>query len=501
MQQEVSEFLYLVNLGHSRDVNVEVGINEPSWEEFKAELMRHRIRERKDGPGYIPVMMKLSEEWEMQTSLKSGIKHFRADVNIEALTALVIDIDEPGALEMGEEIFEGYEYIVHSTHNFTPETPWKYRMIVRLAQPIEVANWPACFQALKSRIDLDPSCCNPSRFYYFPSHSASSNIAPKSFHQMGKAITEAEILALGQDVVKKQRISPLTSRTLGTLPLAQSRAKRHFSGGMVAHYDALPQSVNQRMDSFMERHAKSIVDFELSPHSRHNFALSITSREYSIMGPRTDMRRLLDLMFYCAARHGTPLESGENTISEIPDMLVTAMQKYAPEALEQAENDHGENFGKWVAETIEKSLANYESASFDNVQKAKVVQPTDMYGVMRERHKGLIREFLAEGSLKTLVERVFCHELRNENPDYKSVANALYRYQLGYLTAVLKMEPGAAYSKLAENTKAVIQSIDAKELGIDEQKFAFARSAFLIEVAKNKPASQAEKNYTNDPGF
>jgi hypothetical protein len=499
MQPEVSEHLYLVNLGHSRDVDIETGISEPSWDEFKAEVMRHRIRDRKDGPGYIPVMTKLKEDWALQTSLK-GTKHYRADVNIEALTVLVIDIDEPGALEIGEQIFEGYEYIVHSTHNFTPETPWKYRMIVRLAQPIEVQNWPACFESLKSRIDLDPSCCNPSRFYYYPSHSAASNIAPKSFHQKGRAITEQEILALGKDVVKKLRVSPLTSRTMGTLPLAQSRAKRHFSGGMVAHYDVLPQNVSQRMDSFMERHAKSIVDFELSPHSRHNFALSITSREYSVMGPRADMRRLLDLMFFCAARHGTPLESGKNTIEEIPGMLVTAMQKYAPEALDQAEADHGENFATWMAETIDKSLKSYEFAGFEDIKKAKVVEPVDMYSIMRERHKVLLREFISEGSLRRLVEQVLRHELANETPDYSNMANALYRYQYGYLTTVLKMPGVDAYGKLSADVKAMIPTMDPKELGVDEKKFAFARSALLVEIAKNKPAKPALEHNT-EPGF
>lgn len=500
MQQDVSESLYLVDLGSSRDVDVEMGINEPSWEEFKAEVMRHRIRDRKDGPGYIPVMMKLKEDWVLQVSQK-GTKHYRADINTEALTVLVIDIDEPGALETGEQIFEGYEYIVHSTHNFTPETPWKYRMIVRLAQPIEVANWPACFEALKSRIDLDPSCCNPSRFYYYPSHSSASNIAPKSFHQKGKAITEQDILALGRDVVKKLRVSPLTSRTMGTLPLAQSRAKRHFSGNMVAHYDALPQTVNQRMDSFMERHAKSIVDFELSPHSRHNFALSITSREYSVMGPRTDMRRLLDLMFYCASRHGTPLESGKNTIEEIPGMIVTAMQKYAPEALDKAEADHGENFAVWMAETIDKSLKTYEFAGFDEVKKVQVEQPADMYQVMRERHKSLLREFLTEGSLQRLVEQVFRHELGGDSPDYTHLANALYRYQLGYLTAVIKQPKDEAHENLSNNIKAVLQSISPRELGIDEKKFAFARSALLVEIAKNKPAPRPPNDNSNEPGL
>lgn len=496
MQEEVSESLFLVDLNHARDVDVEPGIEELSWDEFAEKVKRHRIRDRKDGPGYIPAMMKLESEWQLLTNQKSGVTHYRGDINIEALTVLVIDIDQPGALEKGEQIFEGFEYIVHSTHNYTPETPWKYRMIVRLAQPILVEDWPECFEALKSRIDLDPSCCNPSRFYYYPSHSASSNIGARNFHQKGRAITKDEIIALGQDVGKRIRISPYFSRTMGTLPLDQARVKRHFSGKLVAHYDSLPQSVNLTTESFYSRHMRSIVDFELSPHSRHIFALSVTGREYYMMGPRADLRRLLDLMFQIAAKHGTPLESGENTIDELPEMIISAMVKYAPEALILAQETHGENMLSWVVETIDKSLRTYENAAPLPEPEAKKDPVADMYEVMRNRHLSFIREFLESGDYKRLVTQVMRKELRNENPDFESIAKALFRYRFGYLTQVSKMSSDRAYQKMFAEGRLIMGKLFAEEMSVNPQKLAFSKSALLVEIARQTPENLKNNDAT-----
>lgn len=502
MQEDVSVSLFLVDLNHARDVDVEQGIEELSWAEFAEKVKRHRIRDRKDGPGYIPAMMKLESEWQLLTNQKSGVTHYRGDINIEALTVLVIDIDQPGALEKGEQIFEGYEYIVHSTHNYTPETPWKYRMIVRLAQPILVEDWPECFEALKSRIDLDPSCCNPSRFYYYPSHSASSNIGARNFHQKGRAITKDEIIAMGQDVGKRIRISPYFSRTMGTLPLEQARVKRHFSGKLVAHYDTLPQSVNMSTESFYSRHMRSIVDFELSPHSRHNFALSVTGREYYMMGPRADLRRLLDLMFQIAAKHGTPLESGANTIEELPEMIISAMAKYAPEALILAQETHGEHMLNWVVDTIDKSLRGYESAPPLPEPEEKKDSTADMYDVLRKRHIGLIREFMETGDYKRLVSQVMRQELRNENPDFDNIAKALFRYRFGYLTQVSKMSSDRAYKKMFTEGRLILGKLLAEELAVNPQKLAFSKSALLVEIARQTADTQKNIDATAlEPGL
>lgn len=484
MQQDVSDYLFLVNLNSCRDVNVERGIGEFSWEEFKSEVMRHRYRDRKDGPGYIPVTMKLEDQWTLIRS-RNDVEHYRGDVNMESLSLIVIDIDQPGAMEVAETVFQGYEYIIHSTHNFTPETPYKYRLIVRLAQPIPVADWPACFDALRSRIDLDPSCSNPSRFFYYPSHSTSSNIAPRAIHQPGRAITQDEVIALGNAVERRKRIlvSPAHSRSAGTLPPEQARAKRHFSGKTVAKWDNLSSTINQTYESFSSRHSRSLIDFEVSPGSRHNFALSVTSREYYMLGPHTQLQPLLMFLFSAARAHGTPLESGQNTIEELPMMIVSAMEKYAREALDKAIMDHGDNLGTWITQTIDRVLATYQDGFFHE-KKAVAQQATeDSYRFYRERHLGYLKVFMETGDFRRLAVDVFKHELRNSTVDYDGIANALLKYHLGYATKVKAQGAEAALQQMRD-LRSAINSIGARDVPVELQRISFAKSALLVEISK-----------------
>lgn len=499
MQQDVSDFIFLVNLNSCRDVEVEIGINEFSWEEFKREVMRHRFRSRKDGPGYIPATMKMEEEWVQVTS-KKGVKHYRTDENVESLSLLVIDIDEPGALETAETVFEGYEYIVHSTHNFTPEAPYKYRLIVRLAQPIPVSEWPACFDALRSRIDLDPSCSNPSRFYYYPSHSTQSNIAPRAIHQPGKAITIEEVLALGRDVRKRVMVSPTFSRSAGTLPADQARAKRHFSGKTVAKWDNLSSTINQSYESYAGRHARSLIDYEVSPNSRHNFALSVTSREFYILGPHAQLQPLLMFLFMAARQHGTPIESGQNTIEELPLMIYSAMEKYAPEALDKAFKEHGENLGTWIQQTIDRALATYEDG-FHALQSQKPVETTNgVYMMFRERHRNHLQAFLGHGSFRDLMVGVLKLELRNETINYEGIANALLTYQVGYLTKVKGLDKDTALGQVMD-MRPMINGIGARDIPVEIERINFAKNALLIEISKNTKHLKKIKLESAEPGF
>lgn len=501
MQQDVSEFLYLVNLNSCRDTDVEAGIAEPSWDEFKREVMRHRFRDRKDGPGYIPVTMKMEGEWETIVS-KKGNAHYRGDVNMESLSLLVIDIDEPGALETAETLFQGFEYIIHSTHNFTPETPYKYRLIARLAQPIPVESWPACFEALHSRIDLDPSCSNPSRFYYYPSHSTQSNIAPRAIHQPGKAITMDEVLAFGKDVERRKRIlvSPTHSRSVGTLPADQARAKRHFSGKKVAKWDNLSSTINQTYESFADRHARSLVDYEVWPNARHNFALSVTSREYYILGPHTQLQPLLMFLFTAARQHGTPLESGQNTIEELPMMIYSAMEKYAPEALDQAHMDHGDNLGEWITQTIDRCLTTYEDGFYIDHKKPTSEAPVDLYALYRERHRNFLKRFVDTGDFRALMVNILKLELRNEAANYDAIAKALFAYQIGYLTKVKKVGNDQALLQACD-MRSLINSIGARDVPVEIKRISFAKSALLIEISRNTKHLKINKHESVEPGL
>lgn len=484
---EPSDYLYIVDLNNARDLDVESGIAEPSWDDFRQSLMSHKVRSQKDGPAFLPVMMKPESEWELRMTKKTQIEHYRFDVNIEAITALVIDIDKPGALEVAEQVFEGYEYIVYSTHNFTPETPWKYRMVARLADPVDIADWPACFQALRSRIEIDPACCNPSRCYYYPSHSVNSHITPRAFHRTGKAISLREIMALESETSKLSSL-PLKMRTVGTLPLQQVRAKRHFSGHVVGHYDRLPEVMSFTRKAFNERHAQSLADYA-KEGSRHNLALSVTSREYYMLGPKVNVRSLLLFLYQAAAEGVRPMESG-NTPDELPAMLVSAMEKFAPEAYDKMLSDYGDAAYRWLIDEIDWAQNHYERVG-ERIQPVETHEPVmvDPYLVMRQRHKDLLKSYVNQGSTDMLFAMVLDRELHVPEPPYQDLAHALVKYCKGYLVNVAKLDGSELSGAMSNQIRSFVDQLRPEGnqlMTLPQEKRTFMRSALLVELSKER---------------
>ncbi len=488
MQAEAQEFLYVVNLKKAADVDIESGLNEYSWEEFKESLLTHRVRGQKDGVGFMPVMPKHESEWQEVIS-KSGERHFRGDVNIEAITALVMDMDKPGALEHAEKVFEGYEYVAHSTHNFTPETPWKYRMIVRLAEPIHVDNWPICFEALKSRINLDVVCCNPSRFYYYPSHSKHSNISPRAYHKPGKALTLNEILDLATD---KEVLHQTQFRKVKVRPESYEKRvlkKRHFSGAVVGRYDAVSDEIDMSMNAMLDRHIKSLQEYEFDG-SNHNLALTITAREIVMHGPKIDLKATILFIFKIAAERGRPIESG-NTANELPGMIINGMVNYAPECYEQIVSDQGDNVEAYLASIIRWVSINYQDAYLNQKDLSKDKAERDeanYYKVIRERHKPFLVEYVATGDLRRLVNQIMHAELKLEKPKYDEIAKALVNYQFGYHSKVEKKTDLSAWQSVNANLPSLARYMNDKNISAPAQKINFARSAVLIESSKRIPA-------------
>lgn len=493
MNNTPNDFLYIVNLNSARDVDVERGIQEPSWESFRESLMFHNVRKFKDGQAFLPVMMKEEHLWELRKSKTSDVYHYRFDVNIEAITALVVDIDKPGALEAAEQLFEGYEYVVYSTHNFTPETPWKYRLIARLAEPIPIELWGDCFDALKSRIEIDPACRNPSRCYYYPSHSVNSHISPRAFYRLGKAITCEEILAFGSEM-SRTNLSPTRMRTLGTLPIKSVRARRHFSGKVVGHYDRLPQVLSTERKDYEKRHANSIQAYQ-QDDSRHNLALSVTSREYYMLGPRADLRSLLVFLYQIAAEGGKCMERG-NTPEELPEMIVGAMEKYAPEAYAKLISDYGDRALSWIVSEVDWAQRNYESL---NLRRQPVVaEEIDVsYRAMRQRHATFLREYVKTGDFTSLVSSILDYELRQAEPAYNELAKAFINYAKGYMTSISKMTDSdalAASEKLIKSCSTSLMEDTGVANKIEQKKRTFMRSALLVEMAKLQ-----KKDINNSP--
>jgi hypothetical protein len=496
MLKEAEEFLFVVNLRNAFDLDIEEGECEPSWEEFKENLLSHKVRHRKDGPCYMPVLLKPRSQWqELWTKeqkdaagnvTKVSEKHYRGDVNIEAITALVIDFDEPGSLDEGQKIFDSYERIVHSTHTYTPESPWKYRMIIRLQEPIPSENWPICFEALKSRIKLDPQCCNPSRLYYYPSHSKDSNIAPRADHYLGSPISIDDILGLAADKEALAQVKPVRYKPQGVKN--EVRTRRHFSGAVVGHFDAVADKIDVSLEAMNNRHKPSIDKFQ-AEGSNHNLALTITSRELARFGPKTDLKSLILFIFKAGFDGKSSIETG-NTVDELPGMIITGMMKYAPEALDKLMQDFEGNPEPQIASIVRWASLNYRDAplTMDEVRKP-VVESGTYYQVLRDRHRPFLAEYVKTGDVRELFRQVLKIELRSEKPKYKEIAHALFTYQVGYYTKIAHRDEGFALAKIHSELSQLTRIFSEKNVPADEAKIRFAKTAYIINANEKIPES------------
>ncbi len=133
-----------------------------SWEDLTRVLTgRRSIRDKKDGLAFIPA------------TFREGGK--RDDKDVEALTFLVLDVDDGTPVEalrgLWEQEGEPLAAAVWSTHSSTAAKP-KWRAVFPLLQPVPASDWARvwrklCYHLAEGR--MDSSCSNESRLYYLPS--------------------------------------------------------------------------------------------------------------------------------------------------------------------------------------------------------------------------------------------------------------------------------------------------------------------------------------------
>lgn len=166
---------------------------ERTWEHIVAKLNKHLVVANKaDAPLYSPTIYidnvdgcaKVREfknkkgktfiEW-MDTNGMERItdemeKVVRANKNVAGISMLVFDFDsgnaDPNSIAKN---WEGFNYIIHSTWSHTREKG-KYRLVVPLKRVIGQSDFPNIWEDVsKIAGDIDQSCKDPSRMFYWPS--------------------------------------------------------------------------------------------------------------------------------------------------------------------------------------------------------------------------------------------------------------------------------------------------------------------------------------------
>ncbi len=117
----------------------------------------------------------------------------RANDNVMAVTVAVFDLDhlDHDALVQVAERIEGFEHLLHSTHN-----PGCYRLVMPLSRDVTPGEWRTFLRTAVAEMKLpaDPACKDLSRLYFLPTCPTGRD--PLVAHGEGASLDVDAILAL-----------------------------------------------------------------------------------------------------------------------------------------------------------------------------------------------------------------------------------------------------------------------------------------------------------------
>lgn len=113
----------------------------------------------------------------------------RGNVGVEAVSALVFDLDR---VPPDPKRLESVYWIGHTTWSHRPGAP-RWRVVIPLAQPVPATSWADVWQRARGALcpEADPACKDPSRAYWFPSHSP--GVQPEKISHAGPLLDPARL--------------------------------------------------------------------------------------------------------------------------------------------------------------------------------------------------------------------------------------------------------------------------------------------------------------------
>ena len=96
----------------------------------------------------------------------------RSSANVEEVSCIVLDVDSdsrPVSIEEACKPWQGVAHCVHTSWSHTPERP-KFRVVIPLAQPVEVGLWHRVWSwaQFRAKVEIDAKCKDPARIYFVP---------------------------------------------------------------------------------------------------------------------------------------------------------------------------------------------------------------------------------------------------------------------------------------------------------------------------------------------
>jgi hypothetical protein len=325
------ESIPIVLLKDIEDVDIENAQTAMDWDQFSDFMQIVKVTEdKRDVEALIPCKM-IPKPW---TPTKKN--NYRHDGTFGEITIGGWDLDTPGGLEAMRRVLADFDYIVHSTHSYTKDTPYKFRVYVRLAVPIPAEDWPETYHKIAAPIKADPSCSNASRGYYRPSHNPNAGIDHFFDRNIGRSLTledAGRIAAEHMSDLKKNKDNKATkkfSAKIGALPKAEG--KMHFASGDLVNQNQASRVVDFSYEGYRSRHSDFIEDLK-THDSRHDFAKEVVWRELISSKENIDIKSLVLFLHRAAIDDSSkPLfgvkgKKAGNTEGELFELIESAYNK------------------------------------------------------------------------------------------------------------------------------------------------------------------------------
>jgi hypothetical protein len=507
----------LIYVKGSWDGDIKAGIQKRTWPELVTEMSKFVASEKKDVGMFLPVLAKPEQSWKRgESNLLSGKERsYRNQINFSHVTMAVLDLDEKGALEQAQKKFSGIEYVIHSTHSYSPETPYKYRMIMPLDNPVPTEQWERTFINLMAGINGDYSCKNISRGYYVPSVNPLYNLDPVYIHNEGKTLSLEKIMDLAErnmdakavDAFSKIDRSSTATKSESLLPSGESIEPKY-------------RGEDLSYEGFFKRH-KVYVDenFDGGKGNRHKYAMDVINREIGIFGEKARFDLLTKFIYKSTLEHSnSPLSTG-NTGNEIPELVESAIGKMIPsESISDpqffetvrsqikkglSESIDSEKTNEWSFESVVyepkllgNSLRSFKARYFREVAEFEKLTQELVESSVTDLKKGIISAFNQK-----VVTPVLQRELKgNTQFDIQCVGRFFFETMNEYGVGE---NPTSVYAGLAKKLSGYISGLNLpviKDGGLTKESILHqllevtAKSPLLNMVDKENKAKFKKKN-------
>ena len=424
-----------VAIDNKFDTEIEKGINEGlPWDAFKEILADCDRRDDKEGPAFIPVVFKDRSEWVLNQVEDGKKPSFRHEENVNSISMIVFDLDEEGAFEKAEKLFNDFEYVVYSTHSYSKEKPYKLRIVLPLAEEITPEQWKKSFDTIKHSINADGQCGDLSRCYYFSSMTPNSGIEPYYQHNEGTIISYgllqkaakkyiSELPAEEQQRIedeikndeKKHREFKEKARLTNFGPVLASGEVSNFSKKNTA------SNLDMSYEGFKSRHDDRINEL-VNNGSNYQFCRDVCFHEVLRSKDNADFRLLVQFIVRASVEYSGDQsvihKQGSNTLGEFPSNVTSAIGKIDRNLLASFGPDFKNQLYAYVQQAKHCQKNNKWDFPAGSYTRTKANVPSevvseDTEAAMRQKFKPLLGQFFKNIEQRRVV-RLFSDIVHQE---------------------------------------------------------------------------------------